>query len=178
MVHASVQGYNNVKLTRLPSRIQNYYIARERQDEELPWVRPGDLSTLALPRPVVVVNGAFDLLHAGHMKVIFAARKRAGTVIVAMDSDERVARKGTGRPILRFPERARALEFMPVDYIVEINNDKDMARLLSATKCDLRVQGFEYRGRPTKFPDIPKCFVRVGAMSTTKIVDRIKKCLV
>jgi D-beta-D-heptose 7-phosphate kinase/D-beta-D-heptose 1-phosphate adenosyltransferase len=171
-----------VKLTRLPSRIQNYYIARERDEQELPWVRPGDFAPTSssypaskLARPVVVVNGAFDLLHAGHMKVIFAARKRAGTVIVAMDSDERVARKGTGRPILRFPERARALEFMPVDYIVEIENDKDMARLLTATKCDLRVQGFEYRGHPTKFPDIPKCFVRVGAMSTSKIVDRIRK---
>ena len=162
-----------MKLTRLPSRISNYYIAREREDDELPWVRPMDLAKLDLPRPVVVVNGAFDLLHAGHMKVIFAARKRAGTVIVALDSDSRCACKGADRPVLRFPERARALEFMPVDYIVEIENDQDMGRLLKATRCDLRVQGFEYRGRPTKFPGIPKCFVRVGAMSTTKIIERI-----
>jgi cytidyltransferase-like protein len=161
--------------TRLPSRISNYYIARERNEEELPWVRPANLSTLALPRPVVVVNGAFDLLHAGHMKVIFAARKRAGTVIVALDSDTRCARKGAGRPVLRFPERARALEFMPVDYIVEIDSDQDMGRLLKASRCDLRVQGFEYRDKLTKFPAIPKCFVRVGAMSTTKIIERITK---
>jgi cytidyltransferase-like protein len=162
-----------MKLTRLPARIQNYYIARERPDEELPWVRPADLAKLELPRPVVVVNGAFDLLHAGHMKVIFAARKRAGTVIVALDSDTRCARKGADRPILRFPERARALEFMPVDYIVEIDSDRDMARLFAAVRPDLRVQGFEYRGKPTKFPGIPKCFVRVGAMSTSKIINRI-----
>ena len=161
-------------LTRLPSRISNYYLAREREDGELPWVRPADFAALALPRPVVVVNGAFDLLHAGHMKVIFAARKRAGTVIVALDSDDRCARKGAGRPVLRFPERARALEFMPVDYIVEIETDRDMARLFKAVQPDLRVQGFEYRNHPTKFPGIPKCFVRVGAMSTTKIVERIR----
>jgi D-beta-D-heptose 7-phosphate kinase/D-beta-D-heptose 1-phosphate adenosyltransferase len=166
-----------MKLTRLPARIQNYYIARERPDEELPWVRPADLAKLELPRPVVVVNGAFDLLHAGHMKVIFAARKRAGTVIVALDSDARCARKGADRPVLRFPERARALEFMPVDYIVEIDSDRDMARLFAAVRPDLRVQGFEYRGKPTKFPGIPKCFVRVGAMSTSKIVERIRKII-
>lgn len=162
-----------MKLTRLPSRISTYYVARERDEFELPWVRVADLATLDLPRPVVVVNGAFDLLHAGHMKVIFAARKRAGTLIVAMDSDERAARKGPDRPILRYPERARALEFMPVDYLVEIESDRDLGRLLATVHADLRVQGFDHRDHPSKFPQYPKCFVRNGAMRTSKIVERI-----
>lgn len=164
-----------MKLTRLPSNIQNYYIAREREEERVPWVRVGDFKTLELEHPVVLVNGAFDILHAGHMKVIFAARKRGKTVVVAMDSDARVARKGLGRPVLRYPERARAMEFMPVDYLVEIESDRDMARLMATLRPDLRVQGYDYHGKPTKFPGVPKCFVRVGSMSTSKIVERIKK---
>lgn len=166
----------SLPLTRLPNRIRNSYIAHEVTTDELPWVRPADFGAMVdLPRPVVVVNGAFDLLHKGHMKVIFAARQRGRTVVVAMDSDARVARKGPGRPIQNFIERATTLNYMPVDYIVEIESDKDMAALMENLRPDLRVQGFDHATHPTKYPGVPKCFVKVGSVRTSKIVERIKK---
>lgn len=165
-----------MRITRLPSNITNYYIARERYEERVPWVRTPDLAKLELARPIAVVNGAFDVLHAGHMRVIFAARKRAKTVVVAMDADARVGRKGTGRPVQTFPERLTALSYMPVDYVVEIESDRDMKRLLDTVQPDLRVQGYDHSVHESKFPKWKKCFVRVGSMRTSKIIERCKRC--
>lgn len=143
--------------------------------KEIPWHRPNTVPK-DIPHPVVVVNGAFDLLHSGHMRIIHEARKKGKTVIAAMDSDERVSRKGPGRPIQTFIERATTMNFMPVDYIVEIDSDRDMAVLFRNVQPDLRVQGWDYRNSPTKFPAIPKCFVRQGRMRTSEIIERCKRC--
>lgn len=166
----------------IPDRIQNCYYVAER--DEVPWVRPKEFRDIELPRPVVLVNGGFDLLHSGHMKVLFRARRHAaaGTLIVALDSDERMRRKGAERPILTFVERATALGFMPVDYISEIETDQDMLDLIRAAKVDLRCQGPEYRKMPSKYPWVKKAYIsgvgktgkRLG-MSTTKIIDRVLK---
>lgn len=166
----------------IPDRIKNCYYIAER--DETPWVRPKEFREKELPRPVVLVNGGFDLLHSGHMKMLFRARRHAGegTLIVALDSDERMRRKGKDRPILTYVERATALGFMPVDYICEIESDQDMLDLIRSAKVDLRCQGPEYRKVPSKYPWVKKVYIsgvgktgkRLG-MSTTRIVERIRK---
>jgi bifunctional ADP-heptose synthase (sugar kinase/adenylyltransferase) len=110
------------------------------------------------------------------MKIIQTARKHGKTVIVALDSDARVARKGEGRPIQTFIERTTTINFMPVDAIVEIDSDRDMATLFRRVTPDLRVQGWDYKNKPTKFPSIPKCFVRQGSMRTSTIIERCQRC--
>jgi len=161
--------------TRIPSRVTNYYLAREHEHEEVPWYRTTDEALLDLPGPVALVNGAFDILHAGHMKVIFAARKRARSVVVALDSDARCARKGPGRPIQSFIERAVTLNYMPVDAIVEIETDEDMRELLTHLNPAVRVQGWDHRGTTSKFPKWKKCFVRNGPTRTSRIIERIRE---
>lgn len=159
-------------------RLSNYILVEEREPHEIPWIRIPHFRTMELPRPVVLVNGAFDILHSGHMKLLFRARRHAktGTVIVALDSDARVARK-PGRPIQTFIERATTLNFMPVDYLTEIDSDRDMLQLVRAVRPDLRLQGFDYKGMTSKYPWIPKRFVRGTGMRTSKIVERIlSKC--
>src|SRR5579864_2512667 len=119
----------------------NYYLYRERTYEDVPWVRPGDFILGTLKSPIVLINGAFDILHAPHMRLIFAARHKAGTLVCALDSDEKIRQeKGPGRPILTFVERAASLNYMPIDIIVEINSRKDMDQLITTLKPDLRVQ--------------------------------------
>src|SRR4030095_2865740 len=57
-------------------------------------------------RRVVFANGAFDLLHAGHVRYLEAARAEGDWLIVAVNSDASVARaKGAGRPIVPEAER-------------------------------------------------------------------------
>ena len=163
-----------------PSRLKHYFTThvRVKEVDELPWVRPPGLSKLTLPRPVVLVNGCFDLFHPAHAKLIFAAREKAtpGTLVCALDSDDRVREmKGPQRPIMTFIERATMLGYMPVDYLVEVDGDEDMVALIEAIKPDLRVQGSDHKGRKTRFPSIPKMFVSRTKFSSTDIINRIIK---
>jgi cytidyltransferase-like protein len=150
------------------------------QRDELPWLRPEEFRDLDLPHPVVLINGAFDILHSGHWKLITRARRKAATLICALDSDDRVARKDPNRPIQTFIERATMLGYTPIDYLCEIETDRDMLNLIRSTLPDLRVQGPEYKLVDSKYPWVQKFHVsglgRTGArigMSTTKIINRI-----
>lgn len=152
---------------------KNYFFHRERPDGEVEWLRPTDFRTLTLKRPVVIVNGAFDILHSSHLRALWAARAKAGTLICALDSDDKVHKeKGPQRPIMSFIERAVALNYTPVDYIVEIKTKGDMNTLMHNARPDLRVQGYEYRDVPSRYPT-RKMLVRDGAVHTTAIIDRI-----
>jgi cytidyltransferase-like protein len=160
---------------KLPARIRNYTFAQQRQKEvfQLPWVRPEDLSGKELPKPVVVINGVFDLLHSSHMRLIFAAREKAGTLICAMDSDRLVKKhKGQYRPIMSWPERYAAMSYMPVDYIVEIDDDRDFQRLMATVKPDIRFQGVDHAGQFSRASGIPKVFIREGKIRTSEIIRR------
>lgn len=151
-----------------------YFFHREKPDD-VEWVRPKDFAKLTLRSPVVILNGSFDLLHVSHMRMIFAARKKAGTLICALDEDTKIQKeKGPLRPILTFVERASALNYMPIDYICPIRTKSDMADLIRASKPDLRVQGQDYKDRPSRFK-VPKMLVREGGLHTTAIIERILK---
>jgi len=148
--------------------------AKPRANEEIPWVRIDDFPKLRLSKARVLINGAFDLLHAGHRKIINVAAKH-GTVICALDSDRWVAeRKGPDRPILTWIERAVSLNYLPIDYIVEIDNDGDFKRLVEVLEPTLRVQGAEYSGYTSRCPDIPKLLVHAAGMRTTELIRRIR----
>jgi cytidyltransferase-like protein len=145
-----------------------------REEDELQWIRVPAVK-LSLKRPVVLVNGGFDILHSGHLKVlaIAHAKARRGTLVCAMDSDERVrAAKGPGRPIMSWIERATALQYTGVDYLVEISTDEDMARLIDAIEPTLRVQGSDYMGTKSKYPEIVKAYVARRGLSTSEIIRR------
>ncbi len=151
----------------------NFYLYRERQWEDIPWLRPTDFSGMALKSPTVLINGAFDILHAPHMRLIFAARHKAGTLVCALDNDEKVqSEKGQGRPVLTFVERAASLNYLPIDFIVQINTKKDMDQLITTLKPDLRVQSMEYRNKPSRYRN-RKMFVREGKLHSSEIIRRI-----
>lgn len=159
--------------------LRNWYWAINRDPAALEWVRADAFEGFELPRPVVLVNGCFDLLHAGHMKVLSFARERAGTrgtVVCAMDSD-RLTResKGADRPVLNWIERATALGFMPIDYLVEVDSTEEFTRLVRALRPDLRVQGGDYIDAPTRFPWLRKMFVQTGGMRTSEIIRRCRE---
>lgn len=163
------------KIKLVSRRFKNFFYFRERDPEDVPWYRPQDEQLLQLPRPIVLVNGAFDILHTPHMRMIFSAKAKAGegSVVVALDSDKRIAlAKGPERPILSFTERAAALNYMPVNCLVEIDNEVDMLRLIKFLKPDLRVQGADYRYKQSRFK-VRKMLVREGKPHSSDIIERI-----
>lgn len=156
------------------ARYLNQALHRESDLREIPWLRPSEFKYLPFARPVVLINGAFDLLHASHMRLIFAARRKGATVICALDSDSRVRRnKGQGRPILNFNERCASLNYMPIDYICEIRDERDMKTLMAGLQPELRVQGEDYKDKPSKYPTL-KSLVREGAIHTSDLIKRCK----
>jgi bifunctional ADP-heptose synthase (sugar kinase/adenylyltransferase) len=164
-------------------RIKNYFWVRERNPDELEWVRAQSFDGADLPRPLVLINGCWDILHAGHMRLIFAAREKAGdrgTLVCAMDSDRMVRsakqREGAApRPILSWIERAASLNYMPIDYLVEIDTADEFRTLVALLKPDLRVQGADRIDTVTRFPWLRKAFVRSGSIHTSEIIRRCRE---
>jgi rfaE bifunctional protein nucleotidyltransferase chain/domain len=96
---------------------------------------------------VAVVNGAFDLLHVGHVRYLQAAKKAVGTglLIAGVNSDASVrASKGPGRPLLPERERAELVDAVKGVDLVVLFDEKTAEALLSALKPDLHVKGTDY----------------------------------
>ena len=74
---------------------------------------------------IVMTNGCFDILHAGHVAYLQAAKDLGNTLIVALNSDESVARlKGPSRPINSLEARASVLNgLQSVDYVISFEED-------------------------------------------------------
>lgn len=96
-------------------------------------------------RSVVLTNGCFDLLHAGHVALLEAARAQGDRLIVALNSDASVRRnKGADRPLLPQQERAEALAALEaVDHVVLYDEDTP-AQLIAALLPDVLVKGADW----------------------------------
>ncbi len=94
---------------------------------------------------IVVTNGCFDLLHAGHVRLFSASRQLGDVLIVATDDDDSVRRiKGSGRPVIRAAERLRILSALDaVDYVVEFSSDR-LEELLEILRPDVLTKGSNY----------------------------------
>ncbi|MGA8223560.1 MAG: adenylyltransferase/cytidyltransferase family protein [Candidatus Acidiferrales bacterium] len=96
-------------------------------------------------RKIVFANGVFDLLHAGHVRYLKAARAEGDILVVGINSDASTRRlKGEGRPILT--ERGRAslvAALAAVDYVV-IFDELDVNSLLLELQPDVHAKGTDY----------------------------------
>jgi D-glycero-beta-D-manno-heptose 1-phosphate adenylyltransferase len=94
---------------------------------------------------VVFTNGCFDLLHAGHVRYLEAARREGDILVVGLNSDRSVRDiKGDLRPILPESERAEVLAGLAaVDYVV-LFDEPDPLRLITALAPDVLVKGGDW----------------------------------
>jgi D-beta-D-heptose 7-phosphate kinase/D-beta-D-heptose 1-phosphate adenosyltransferase len=96
---------------------------------------------------VVATGGCFDLLHAGHVACLQAARRLGDALIVCLNSDASVRRlKGASRPVVPAEDRARILRALECVDSVEIFDDDTPQRLLRQLKPDLWAKGGDYAG--------------------------------
>jgi rfaE bifunctional protein nucleotidyltransferase chain/domain len=96
---------------------------------------------------VAVANGAFDLLHVGHVRYLEAAKKatQGGALIVGVNTDASVrASKGPGRPIVPEAERAELVDALRCVDRVVLFAEPTAAALLGALRPDLHVKGMDY----------------------------------
>ncbi|MEE1673570.1 bifunctional D-glycero-beta-D-manno-heptose-7-phosphate kinase/D-glycero-beta-D-manno-heptose 1-phosphate adenylyltransferase HldE [Agarivorans aestuarii] len=95
---------------------------------------------------VVMTNGCFDILHAGHVSYLNHARTLGDRLIVAVNSDDSVKRlKGEGRPVNSVDRRMAVLAGLgAVDWVVDFSEDTPQ-RLIANLLPDLLVKGGDYQ---------------------------------
>lgn len=98
-----------------------------------------------LGKTVVFTNGCFDVLHAGHVTYLTAARQLGDVLVVGLNSDESVRRlKGPQRPINVLEDRIVVLEALRcVDAVVVFEEDTPLA-LITELLPDVLVKGGDY----------------------------------
>ena len=96
----------------------------------------------------VFTNGCFDLLHAGHCRLLEWARAQGTRLVVGLNSDESVRRlKGPHRPIIPELERAELLLALKwVDQVIIFKEDTPL-ELIIAIRPDVLVKGPDYAGK-------------------------------
>lgn len=99
----------------------------------------------AIGNTIVFANGCFDLLHAGHIRYLEAARALGDALVVGLNSDSSVRTlKGVGRPILNQEERAEILAALGcVDYLV-VFDDPTVDGLLRELEPHIHAKGGDY----------------------------------
>ena len=110
-------------------------------EEVIPLVRAAQ----AQGKKVVMSNGCFDLIHAGHVSYLESAKEMGDILVVAVNSDESVRNlKDPRRPVIPEDQRIEILaEMLPVDYIV-VFSDKTCDRMLREIRPDFHAKGTDY----------------------------------
>ncbi len=95
---------------------------------------------------IVMTNGCFDVLHAGHVAYLEEAKSLGDRLIVAVNDDESVRRlKGSDRPVNALQDRMAVLAGLAaVDWVVPFSEDTP-ARLIRMILPDVLVKGGDYR---------------------------------
>jgi rfaE bifunctional protein nucleotidyltransferase chain/domain len=95
---------------------------------------------------IVFTNGCFDILHAGHIKLLKAAKAKGDILIVGLNTDGSIEQiKGSSRPFIRENDRAEILSALEmVDYVVLFPQDTP-EKLIKIIKPDVLVKGGDYR---------------------------------
>lgn len=102
-------------------------------------------------RPLVLTNGCFDLLHAGHVRYLQAAKLLGRSLVIGLNSDASVrgikpqAAGSPPRPIVPELQRAEVLAALkPVDGVV-IFSEPTATQLIEALQPDIYVKGGDYQ---------------------------------
>ncbi len=132
---------------------------------------------------IVMANGCFDVLHAGHVRYLQGARALGDVLVVAVNSDLQVTLlKGEGRPILPELERAELIASLEAVDFVTIFDEPTVTELLLALTPDFHVKGTDYTEETVPERDVVRSYggrvVIVGDPknhSTSEILEKVSK---
>ena len=130
-------------------------------------------------RAVVFTNGVFDILHAGHVKVLEKARTQGDLLVVGVNSDAsaKALDKAPGRPVNKWRDRAEVVAALGcVDAVVSFA-EATPTRLMSRLRPDVHVKGGDYT--PSELPEAKHAGrVVIVALkkgySTTALIKRLQ----
>jgi len=124
----------------------------------------------------IFVNGAFDVIHTGHLDLLKFAGMLGDRLLVALDTDEKIRyNKGTDRPFNNLKNRKYLMSMLkPVDNVISFNSDKELEDIIKTYKPDVMVKGSDWRGKKIVGEEYCKKVVfyeRTNDESTTKALQ-------
>lgn len=131
---------------------------------------------------MVLANGCFDVLHAGHVRYLQGARAEGDLLVVAINSDASTARlKGPGRPFLDEQARAQLVAALAcVDYVV-IFSEPNVENLLTTLRPHVHAKGTDYTAETVPEREISaRLGIRVAIVgdpkdhSTTTLIAQVR----
>lgn len=132
-------------------------------------------------KTIATLNGSFDLLHAGHLFMIYEASLQCDVLIVALNSDASIQKyKAKDRPIIPLKERMEMMSALEcVDFVTSFE-ETDPRELLKVISPDVHVNGAEYGADCIEADVVKECggklhlVPRVAGLATSAIVKKIK----
>ena len=127
----------------------------------------------------IIVNGSFDILHVGHIRLLEYAKSFPNSfVYVLIDSDRRIKElKGSDRPVNSEYERASVLAALKaVDKVDIFDSDKELVYYIKDYNPDLMVKGSDYAGQPiigSEYCKKIQFYDRLEKYSTTNKIQNI-----
>ena len=125
---------------------------------------------------LVVTNGCFDILHAGHIESLEFAKRQGDKLMVAINSDDSVSKIKPGRPINNLRHRMRMLASLECVDFVCCFTDETPRKLMDCVKPDVLVKGMDYQGKEVIGSDVARKVIYapiVNGVSTTGIIESI-----
>jgi D-beta-D-heptose 7-phosphate kinase/D-beta-D-heptose 1-phosphate adenosyltransferase len=124
----------------------------------------------------VFVNGAFDVLHSGHLDLLDFAGMLGGHLLVAIDTDARIEyNKGIGRPFNPLSIRKHIMSMLkPVNSVTVFDTDEELVDLIRQYQPDVMVKGSDWKGKTILGEEYCKEIVfyeRTNGQSTTKAIE-------
>lgn len=148
----------------------------------LPQDLPSKLATL--PRPLVMTNGVFDVLHRGHVSYLHRAAELGGSLLIAVNSDAsaRMLGKGPDRPLNTAQDRAYVLAGLASVALVTFFDTRTPVELIKAIRPDIYVKGGDYDMETLEETRVVRSWGGqsvaipfVDGFSTTALVKRIRQ---
>ncbi len=134
-------------------------------------------------RRIVFTNGCFDILHAGHVRYLAAAKKLGDILVLGLNTDESVRRlKGPTRPVNSEQDRAEVVGALAsVDFVV-LFGEQTAETVLRKVQPDVYAKGADYVDKPLPEADIVRSYggevafiPLVEGRSTSNIIKRIEE---
>ncbi len=133
-------------------------------------------------RRIVLTNGCFDVIHAGHVAYLREARQQGDLLVVGINADASVrAIKGPERPIFNEEERLEVLsELQSIDYLV-VFEEPTADRLIESVSPHTYVKGGDYQeSEIAEYELLKRLGIEIGILAhrpglgSTAIIDRIR----
>jgi D-beta-D-heptose 7-phosphate kinase/D-beta-D-heptose 1-phosphate adenosyltransferase len=124
----------------------------------------------------IFVNGSFDVLHTGHLQLLNYAKSLGDYLLVAIDSDRRIAdKKGPSRPFNHVENRYELMRNLRmVDEVKIFDSDDELIDIVKNYTPDIMIVGGDWEGKTiigSQWAKKVEFFNRVNSESTTKILQ-------